>query len=170
MAWGTLGDVELRRGRRRRRGGAAQPLALQHHLDLLDDVAHRRPRAGHLLDAPERQLDELAECGQVVGVHDPGVYHVLDPAELGVAGVERPLHLPDDVLPFLDRLLGDDQLEHHHPEAVHVALLGQLLGHVVLGIQVALQVWKKENNKSDEPTAKGAAYRSAWCARLPVFL
>jgi hypothetical protein len=174
MARGPLGDVELGRGRRGGGRGTAEPLALQHHLDLLDDLAHRRPGRGHLVDAPERQLHELAERGEVVGVHDPGVDHVPEPAELGVRGVEQPLRLADDVLALLDRLLRHDQLEHDDAEAVDVALLRQLLGHVVLRVQVPLQVKRSTRSRSgslEETLAVADAVTDiSWAYQCPFHL
>ena len=174
VARSPLGDVEFGRGRRGRRGGAAEPLALQHHLDLLDDLAHGRPCRGHLVDAPEGQLNELAERREMVGVHDPCVHHVLEPAELGVVGVEHLLCLADDVLALLDRLLRDDELQHDHAEAVDVALLGQLLRHVVLRVQIALQVDETINAKSGQRRSRSLAVadddKDAVTACVPVFL
>nr|ACR34103.1 unknown [Zea mays] len=136
----AAGAVEVVGGGAGGAGGPVGPgdLVLQHGLDVLHHLAHGRPRRRRLVHAQHRQLHEPPEPGGARVVPDRRVQEAPQPVVVAVVGVDGQLDLAHDVLAALDRLPPAHQLQHHHPEAVHVALLRQLLRHVVLRIQVTL--------------------------------
>ena len=61
-------------------------------------------------------------------------------------GWEKVGYLSDDVLAVGDGSLASDELQHHHAEAVDVALVSELLGHVVVRVEVT---WRAFHDGGD---------------------
>ncbi|GJM87739.1 hypothetical protein PR202_ga03724 [Eleusine coracana subsp. coracana] len=112
---------------------------LENALDLADHLAHGRPVGAGLLDAAQRQVNVRLHPGQAQRRRAQHRVHHLVQAVQVLAPVQRRLHLAHDVPAPLEWLPRRGYLQHQHAEAVHVALVRQLLCHVVLRVQVPLQ-------------------------------
>jgi hypothetical protein len=114
---------------------------LEHALDLADHLAHGWAVGAGLLDAAQRQVDILLHPGEARRRRAEHRVQQLVHAVQVLAPVQRRLHLAHDVPAALQRLPRRDHLQHQHAEAVHVALVRQLLRHVVLRVQVTLHIY-----------------------------
>jgi hypothetical protein len=101
-----------------------------HRLDLLQHLhhlLHRRPAPGLAGQAVERQLRRLEGLLRVVLALEPGVH---EPGQLPPVGQVRLRPVGEAQLPVgtvgIQRALPGQHLQHHHSEAVDVALYVQM--------------------------------------------
>jgi hypothetical protein len=122
-----------------RRAAARLPRPALHRLDLLQrlhHLLHRRPAAGLAGQAVERQLRRLERLLRVVLPLEPRVH---EPGQPPAVGQERLRPVGQAQLPVrpvrVQRALPGQHLQHHHAEAVHVAL------HVQMACTVDMADW-----------------------------
>ncbi|RZS26331.1 hypothetical protein BHM03_00059652, partial [Ensete ventricosum] len=104
-------------------------LQLQALLQLRHHLRHVGPLVGDRRCAPQRHIGTLPHRVHVRLPLQPAVHHVLDVSS------GQPLAHPVSYVciprSFYHRRLSREQLQKHHPEAIHIALLAELVGGVV---------------------------------------